>query len=184
MQPDRVKGLVQDGVCDAEIMYSGYWTTNILHTDKIMTKCFESCQRAGPTQCSFAGDDSPKSLEATLDKNFESLNRTPLVVPGSDTRGPDIITYSDVLRYIKKSVYEPLEYFPTLADIFTGLSLGNRSVLADIKNAEKISIHPIDDDQRKLTFRPPIRGNHPEVPGIYCLHRWGRPFCSGEGGLF
>ncbi|KAJ5724293.1 hypothetical protein N7488_002328 [Penicillium malachiteum] len=82
---------------------------------------------------------------------LESLNRTPLVVP----RGPDIITYSDVLRYIKKSVYEPLEYFPKLTDLFTGLSLGDGSILADIKNAEKISIHPIDDGQSRLTFGPP-----------------------------
>ncbi|KAJ5608771.1 hypothetical protein N7528_009338 [Penicillium herquei] len=155
IQPHRVKRLVLDGVCDAEIMYSGYWTTNILDTDKIMTNFFESCQQAGPTQCSFAADGSSKDLEATLDRTLESLNRILLVVPGSNARGPDIITYSDILRYIKKSVYEPLEYFQTLADIFTGLSLGNGSVLTDIKNAEKISIHPIDDGQSSLTSGPP-----------------------------
>ncbi|KAJ6020459.1 hypothetical protein N7540_005963 [Penicillium herquei] len=155
MQPHRVKRLVLDGVCDAQTIYSGYWTTNILDTDKIMTRFFESCQQTGPTRCSFSDDGSPKDLEATLDTILESLNRTPLAVPGSDTRGPDIITYSDVLRYIKKSVYEPLEYFPVLADVFASLFLGDGSILADIKHVDKISIHQIYDGHNSLKSGPP-----------------------------
>ncbi|KAJ5724240.1 hypothetical protein N7488_002275 [Penicillium malachiteum] len=69
MQPHRVKRLVLDGVCDAEIMYSGYWATNILDTDKIMTSFFESCHQAGPTQV--------MQITICVENTIESTYRSP-----------------------------------------------------------------------------------------------------------
>jgi hypothetical protein len=80
-------------------------------------------------QGTIADSATIRCYELLLSKTLASLNETPLVVPGSDTRGPDIITYSDVIRTIKESVYEPLEKFSLLADVYTDVSHGNGSIL-------------------------------------------------------
>jgi hypothetical protein len=90
-----------------------------------------------------------RCYELLLSKTPVSLNETPLVVPGSDTRGPDIIndTYSDVMRIIKESVYEPLEKFSLLADVYTDVSHGNGSIFAGLKSADRIRICSSDDSE-------------------------------------
>ncbi|CAG8909606.1 unnamed protein product [Penicillium egyptiacum] len=157
MFPHRVKRLVLDGVCDSQSMYSGYWTANVLDTDKIIEKFFGICHQAGPEKCSFASDNTVEEMRGSLDKTLASLNKTPLVVPGSETRGPDIITYSDVMRIIKESVYEPLEKFPLLADVFTDVSHGNGSILADLKSADKVPICPSDNSEDGFKTCPPYK---------------------------
>lgn len=157
MHPHRVKRLVLDGVCDAAAMYSGYWTANLLDTDNVVTNFLESCQKAGPEKCSFANGNSSEPLRAKMENSLEFLNKTPLVVPGSDTRGPEIITYSDVMRYIKLSVYRPIESFPKLADVLSAVSLGDGSLLADIKHAGQASICPVENRQGVLNSCPPYK---------------------------
>jgi hypothetical protein len=54
-----------------------------------------------------------KIFAASLANILDSLNNTPLAMQGTDTRGPDIITtYSNAMRLIKESLYNPLKYFP------------------------------------------------------------------------
>ncbi|KXG48153.1 uncharacterized protein PGRI_020230 [Penicillium griseofulvum] len=154
MYPHRVKRVVLDGVCDSQSMYSGYWTANVLDTDKIIDMFFEICHQAGPEKCSFAIGNNVEGMRDTLDKTLTSLNETPLAVPGSDTRGPDIITYSDLMRFIKDSVYEPLTKFPLLADVLADVSHGNGSILADLKSEHKVPICSGDNTQNGLKACP------------------------------
>lgn len=140
MQPHRAKRMVLDGICDARAMYSGFWNTSILDTDKVMERFFESCQQAGPEQCSFSTGGTLSDLQMDLEDTLQSLKQTPLAVPGTETRGPDVITYSDVMRLIKDALYDPLRLFPVLADMLTDVSRGNGSAFADMKMAAKTSI--------------------------------------------
>lgn len=157
MQPHRVGRVLLDGVCDARAMYSGFWTTSLSDTDKVMENFIESCRQAGPDRCSFSTGNSSEDLGANLEQVLQSLNRTPLAVPGSDMRGPDVITYSDVMRLIKESLYVPLKSFPVLADLLTGLSRGNGSAFADMKNAGKVDVCPMNNDQDCREAYPPYK---------------------------
>jgi hypothetical protein len=157
MHPQRVKRVVLDGVCDARAMYSGFWSTSILDTDNVMRNFFESCHQAGPERCSFSTGNTSEDLGASLETFLQSLNNTPLAVQASSTRGPDVITYSDVMRLIKESLYDPLEYFHLLADMLADISRGDGSAFADMKNADKVPICPSNDGQDGLELCPPYR---------------------------
>lgn len=175
MRPHRAKRMVLDGICDARAMCSGFWNTSILDTDKVMGRFFESCQQAGPEQCSFSTGGTLSDLQMDLEDTLQSLKQTPLAVPGTETRGLDVITYSDVMRLIKDALYDPLRLFPVLADMLTDVSRGNGSAFADMKMAAKASIcRPPsssdggDDDSGSL---PAIYRHHPRHPGVNRLHR-------------
>lgn len=105
----------------------------------------ESYYKAGLKEYSFAYKNSSEALRANLENILEFLNKTPLAVLGSDTRSPEIITYSDILRYIKQSVYKPIKYFLKLADVLTNISLRDGSLLIDIKHAEEVLIYLIEN---------------------------------------
>lgn len=175
MQPHRAKRMVLDGICDARAMYSGFWNTSILDTDKVMERFFESCQQAGPEQCSFSTGGTLFDLQMDLEDTLQSLKQTPLAVPGTETRGLDVITYSDVMRLIKDALYDPLRLFPVLADMLTDVSRGNGSAFADMKMAAKTSIcrppSSSDGGDNDSGSLPAIYRHHPRNPGVNRLHR-------------
>ncbi|KAI2735229.1 hypothetical protein DTO012A8_10030 [Penicillium roqueforti] len=45
-------------------MYSGYWTANVVDTDKIIEEFFEICYQAGPEKCSFAAGNTVEILKS------------------------------------------------------------------------------------------------------------------------
>lgn len=63
-------------VCDSQSMYSGYWTANVVDTDKIIEEFFEICYQAGPEKCSFAAGNTVERTRDILDKTLASLNKT------------------------------------------------------------------------------------------------------------
>jgi hypothetical protein len=96
-------------------------------------------------------------LGANLEQLLHSLNRTPLAVPGSDTRGPDVITFSDVMRLVKESLYVPLKSFPVMADLLANVSRGDGGAFADMKNAGKVAACPMNDEQDCPKLYPPYK---------------------------
>lgn len=68
--------LIVLSVCDSQSMYSGYWTANVVDTDKIIEEFFEICYQAGPEKCSFAAGNTVERTRDTLDKTLASLNKT------------------------------------------------------------------------------------------------------------
>lgn len=157
MQPHRVKRLIVDGICDANAMYNGLWTTSIFDTDLIMDKFFEECYEAGPVQCPYYSENGPASMQANLDATLQLLNNTPLAVAGSGSHGPDVITYSDILRVVKETVYDPLKLFPQLANLFTNVSKGSGSEFAAYKMKTKSPVCPfqLSDDTHEIRECPP-----------------------------
>ncbi|CZT01748.1 uncharacterized protein RAG0_09219 [Rhynchosporium agropyri] len=133
MYPEKVKRLIVDGICDPNAMYNGFWTTSIQDTDKIVTRFFEDCYKAGPSECPLYSDKGPANIQATFETTLQSLNTTPLAVSGGLGHGPEVITFSDVLRLIKDAVYTPMAAFPVLADLVADVSSGNGSKFATYK---------------------------------------------------
>ncbi|KAJ5531922.1 hypothetical protein N7494_008474 [Penicillium frequentans] len=132
MQPGRIHRLVVDGVCDSRDYYAGNWLKNLQDADSTLQKFFEYCHEAGPESCPLALDN----LHATTAVYYDILAdvaSNPVAVPESMTRGPDIITYSDVHAMVIQSLYSPMALFPTMARLLADLSHRNGSSFADFK---------------------------------------------------
>ncbi|KIW30231.1 uncharacterized protein PV07_05990 [Cladophialophora immunda] len=83
-----------------------------------------------------AVNDARFMLEAVLQKFWIDLKTCPLAVKASPNRGPDVITYSDVMRLIRVSLYSPPFGFPIIARFLDEISRGNGSGFADYKQDE------------------------------------------------
>ncbi|PLB43319.1 hypothetical protein P170DRAFT_459762 [Aspergillus steynii IBT 23096] len=133
MHPGRVQRVVLDGVLDASDYYAGGWLTSIQDADQAFESFFEYCHEAGPAQCALAHGDSLVDMKLRVDELVEKLKTNPVPVPGSATRPPDIITYTDVKTTITSALYQPMELFETLAQLLADLSRNNGSSFADFK---------------------------------------------------
>jgi hypothetical protein len=124
MHPHRVKSLTVDGIPDSRTLYKGLWTTNVTYSDLVMSQFFEDCHKAGPSRCSFHSKYGPAIMEGNLVSTLQLLNNTLLPVAGSDSHGPDVITYSDILKVMKVALDDPMKFFPQLPDLLTSVSNG------------------------------------------------------------
>ena len=132
--PDQVERMVLDGVVDAQDYYNGGWRTSLLDADAVQDKFCEYCERAGSSRCALYDEHGVKArLEAVID----SLKRGPLGVEATSYRSPDIISYSDVMKIIREALYSPIQRFPHMADLLTGISKGNGSLFADMKDKQR-----------------------------------------------
>lgn len=133
MQPDRSKRLILDGVEDSTDYYSTAWALNLQDTDKIMDKFYLYCSLAGTDKCPLnTGNSSQSDIRETVESLISDIKEDPFAVPGTSTRSPEIITYSDVMRMIRPSLYSPLARFPQVARLLADLK-GNGSAFAAFK---------------------------------------------------
>jgi pimeloyl-ACP methyl ester carboxylesterase len=133
-QPHRVGRIILDGVVDATDYYHTTWLKDLQDTDAIMSKFYHYCTSAGPSNCSLAQTDStPSSIESAIESLIINLKEEPIAVSATATRGPEIITYSDVMNNIRTSLYSPFADFPKMADLLSNLIYGNGSTFADFK---------------------------------------------------
>lgn len=111
----------------------------MLTQDQVWQKFFHYCALAGPKNCPFSS--SPSDTEASLRQEFDSLlsslKKQPIaVLPSTESLifyTPDIVTASDLLFQIQKSIYTPLVLWPALAGLLRDLSNGNGTSLAIAK---------------------------------------------------
>jgi pimeloyl-ACP methyl ester carboxylesterase len=135
VHPDRVSRIIIDGIVDPEDYYNADWLKNLQDTDKIVTKFCHYCAMAGPKKCPLYTGTGTSSVEseAYLNQIFGDLKRNPIPVPASSTRGPDIITYSDVKLMMVTALYEPYREIESAFEILALLAQRNGSRLADMK---------------------------------------------------
>lgn len=157
MQPHRIQRAVLDGVCDAADYYRGDWLANLQDTDIILEKFGEYCSEAGVELCPLADGTSAHAIKVTINNILIFLRNKPLAVPASSSRGPEIITYSDVKSLIKLSLYEPLERFPSMAQLLADIYHNNGSLFADYKYKGRDRVESL----------PPCVGNGDSSSG-YC----------------
>lgn len=145
MFPDRVGRMVLDGVCDSHDYYFGPWFSNLQDTDKIIDKFFQYCYEAGPEGCSFYASGGPRAIKVSYNHLLLDIFKRPRAVPSSPTRGPDVITWSDVKSMVRLGMYQPLIFMPMVADLLTDVSVGNGSLFADFKYVEHTPSCPSTD---------------------------------------
>lgn len=150
MYPTRVRRMVLDGVGDSRDYYSTSWMLGLKDTDKIMLKFFEYCSAAGPEKCALnTGNSTPSEIQDPVESLISSLHQHPTAVPGNGTRGPEIITYTDVMMMVRTLIYRPLDYFPEMAELLADLLYGNGSALADYKQKAHKRTCPFSDSSAK-----------------------------------
>ncbi|KAH0346592.1 hypothetical protein KCU81_g3878, partial [Aureobasidium melanogenum] len=144
MFPTRVDRIVLDGVCNAHDYFFGSWFSNLSDADAILERFFAYCHAAGPKACSFYS-----TTPAEIRKNYENLLTAifekPIVVPSSKTRGPDVITWSDVKSMVRLGMYQPIIYSPMVSDLLTSISTGNGTLFADFKAMSNTFTCPSSD---------------------------------------
>lgn len=125
MFPDRIDKMILDGAFEASDYYNLSWDTNLKDTDKALGSFFSSCHQAGAQNCTFWGA-SVKNITARFDKIVTDLKSHPIPIPNPSSCGvPLMATYSDLKQIVLQALYSPLDTFPMLAKVLSGLERGN-----------------------------------------------------------
>lgn len=135
LQPDRVGRVLIDGVCDTTDYYNAGWLTNLQDTDQVMEHFYEYCSLAGPSKCAMnLGNTSAATIKSQVEALVPSLREDPVAVSATETQGPQIITYSDLMQMIRGKLYKPMTGFKPMAELLADLVHGNGSAFAVYKS--------------------------------------------------
>lgn len=123
----------------------GTWDGNINDADAIIERFSIYCYHAGPNKCHLFSEKGPQHIQSWLDDIITfSKNTTKSVL---STHGPEIVTYSDVQKIIRDSLYEPFKAFDGLARALHNLAYGDGSIIANqkrISSPQTPSFEPAD----------------------------------------
>lgn len=100
------------------------------------------CYRAGPDKCHLFSDNGPGDIHSLLDYIVAYAKNTTKSVLSA--HGPEIITYSDVQKIIRDSLYEPFKEFEGLAQALYNLAYGDGTIIANRKQASSLPFEPAD----------------------------------------
>lgn len=135
LQPYRVGRVVIDGVCDTTDYYHAGWLTNLQDTDQVMEHFYSYCASAGPSKCAMnLGNTTAAEIKLQVESLIPSLREDPIAVIATDSQGPQIITYSDMMQMIRQKLYKPIVGFPVMAELLADLVHGNGSAFAVYKS--------------------------------------------------
>jgi hypothetical protein len=161
--------MVLDGVGDSSDYYNTPWMRGLNDTDKIMSKFFDYCSVAGKDKCALNIDNSTSSeIRGSVESLISSLHQDPIAVAGNETRGPEIITYSDVMMMIRKLIYRPLDYFPEMADLLADIVHGNGSAFAAYKQRAHKPTCPFSESNSDHDSCQPHSGGWEVTKAILC----------------
>ncbi|KAJ5656089.1 hypothetical protein N7507_008039 [Penicillium longicatenatum] len=142
MYPQLVGRLVLDGVVDSDLHYAGTFDRDIYDADAIMERFSVYCHRAGPLKCPLFSEKGPEYILSSLDTIVAySKNTTKSVV---SAHGPEIVTYNDIQRIIRDSLYQPFKEFEGLAHALHNLANGDGSIIANRKQVSSLFFEPTD----------------------------------------
>ncbi|KAJ5216331.1 uncharacterized protein N7498_002738 [Penicillium cinerascens] len=145
MYPHLVGRLVLDGIVDSDRHYAGTWDGNINDADAIMERFSIYCYQAGPDKCDLFSEKGPRYIQSSLDDIVAFARNTTKSVLSA--HGPEIVTYSDVQKIIRDSLYEPFKEFDGLARALNNLANGDGSIIANRKQTsppQDIFFEPAD----------------------------------------
>ncbi|KAJ5641642.1 hypothetical protein N7490_005642 [Penicillium lividum] len=140
--PDRISRAVLDGVVNMDKYYEDRGPNPIVDADAIFDRFGFYCNAAGPEGCpfyEFGGSDAIQAAYWTLENQI--LNAS-IPVMASPTRGPEVITWTDVKAILRIAVYQPLLVFPVLAEKMGALASGDPIPMADFKHRRHFSACP------------------------------------------
>lgn len=143
--PDRVSRAVLDGVVNMDKYYEDRGPNVIMDADAIFDRFGLYCDAAGPDECPFyVVGGSPTILDAYWTLENQILNES-VPVMASSTRGPEVITWTDVKSILRIAIYQPLLAFPLLAEKIGALAKGDPVPMADFKRDQHSSTCPSDE---------------------------------------
>jgi pimeloyl-ACP methyl ester carboxylesterase len=158
MYPSRIKRAILDGVADSHDYMVGGWSTNLRDTDMIFTKLGEYCFEGGRKNCAFFDPDGPAAIVEDFWAVINGLRHDPIPVPASDRFGPTAVTYSNLKRFIRDIVYNPILYFPKAVQVLHDLSQGNGTSLLDRVREQRPPLgEPLSKECLKGKFQGGIR---------------------------
>lgn len=125
MFPHRVGRMVLDGVVNADDYISNSWTTTFEDTEAVMQSFYQTCFDAG-AGCALFHPYGPQAIEKEVKTILEQVeNQSVPAFRHTTSLTPEIVTYSDVKRFIFWSLFSPLHTFPSLAQ---GLAISGREM--------------------------------------------------------
>lgn len=142
MFPDRVERAVLDGVVDIDKYYLDKGHNSVIDADQIFDRFAHYCAAAGPELCPFYNEDGAAGIKQAYRTLEDQLHNTSLAVPASETRGPEIITWTDLKLTLRIAMYQPLEGFPLLARHARSLFDGDGAEVADFKQKRRLPSCP------------------------------------------
>ncbi|KAJ5912957.1 Peptidase S33 tripeptidyl aminopeptidase-like C-terminal [Penicillium tannophilum] len=143
--PDRISRAVLDGVVNMDKYYEDRGPSVIIDADAIFDRFGLYCDAVGPDECPFfvvGGSSAIQDAYWTLENQI--LNSS-IPVMASATRGPEVITWTDVKAILRIAVYQPLLAFPVLAEKIGALANGNPVPMADFKRGRHFSTCPSNE---------------------------------------
>ncbi|RMZ17181.1 hypothetical protein D0860_00615 [Hortaea werneckii] len=134
MYPGRIDRMVLDGVLDADDYFPGSWLASLADTDTILGRFFLYCYQAGRDSCPFWHEGGPQAIHEAYEELLTQISNDPVAAPGTRSRGPEVINWTDLKLLVKDALYSPLKNFPIMATLMEELARGNGSQFADYKN--------------------------------------------------
>lgn len=124
--PDRIDRIVSDGNVDIRGWIMGSSVHFIDDAQKGMNAFYDFCHLAGSSGCKFYAE-TPDAIKTRLDRLLASIKKSPVIVPAekSASNRPEIVSFSSVRRLISKSLYRPIQIFPSLAESLASLEDGD-----------------------------------------------------------
>ncbi|OJJ29769.1 hypothetical protein ASPWEDRAFT_177510 [Aspergillus wentii DTO 134E9] len=172
MFPDRIDRMLLDGVVNVERYYHGIGPSSVVDADAIFERFFLYCDQVGPELCAMYREGGVAAIKEVYQTLKESISNTTIAVPASATRGPEVITPTDLKNLVRVAMYQPMAGFPLLAQHLGQLALGNGSSMADWKQASRTPYYPSLECQQAGPFSrecmPPGQNELYAMSAIMC----------------
>ncbi|CAK5282286.1 unnamed protein product [Mycena citricolor] len=133
MFPDKVEGLIIDGVADSYNYFALEWSNNLIDADINWASFASGCVTAGPEGCPFY---SPSTVQITdrLQALYNRLLQRPIPVRTAKSYG--LVDFSKLRRTIFSSLYSPYAKFLPLAAALADLERGNATALWEMSEGD------------------------------------------------
>ncbi|RAL10152.1 putative proteinase [Aspergillus homomorphus CBS 101889] len=142
LYPDRVERAVLDAVVDADKYYFDDGPNPIKDADAIFDRFTEYCDTVGSEKCPLYSEGGASAIKQTYLELEDALYNASLPVFSSSTRGPELVTWSDLKNILRQAMYQPIEGFPPLAQYASELARGDGAAVADLKSSARVPLCP------------------------------------------
>ncbi|KAJ6131342.1 Peptidase S33 tripeptidyl aminopeptidase-like C-terminal [Penicillium sp. IBT 18751x] len=143
--PDRIQRAVLDGVVNMDKYYENRGPSVLVDADAIFDQFGQYCNAAGSNDCPFFVEGGAQAIMDAYWTLEDQLLNTSIPVMASATRGPEVVTWTDLKTLLRVAVYQPLLAFPVLSYHMGELMKGNPVTMADFKHRSHFSACPSNE---------------------------------------
>ena len=136
--PDRIERALLDAVVNIDYYYTGKGSGNLVDADSIFDRFSVYCDAVGAAGCGMYAVGGSAAIKNSMIDLLETLKSESVPVMASATRGPEVVTWTDVMGLVRISMYMPLKVFPSVARMLGDLKNGDGSAMADFKQQGRI----------------------------------------------